>query len=700
MEEIGNDNIPETSPNKRKHNTVFLPTNSNIIVKAQNTGQQLVATILTKTSEASSSISGGSDGSMYKIQNIRPLAKIFHSGSDGSTSTSSTETSSSIQSAELGFMVTRPQNKFFKIVDGKPVHLNNLFSSFPSSAFATLQQVTAVLNNSQQVPTVINTSQQVPTVINTSQQVPTVINTSQQVPTVINNSQHVPVYLNTSQQVPTATTNQQVSTVLNANQQVPVYLNTSQQVPTVLNANQQVPVYLNNSQPVPTINTSQQMHAVLNNSQPVPVVHSANQQVHAVLSNSHQVPACLNNSQQVPVYLNNSPQVPVYLNNSQQIPTVLHTSQQVHAENRVVHIKPSSSNSSNSDSSELNSSKIKAKESVVLGEHSTIIPNAPQCSPGISNFVNGSLQSTKQKTLQSVGAVLDVTCRSISAEMYTAMYKSGGQGRCIKLGQEWLTPNEFERHAGAGASKKYLYSIKYLGQPLKNLVDSGKLIPYKPKLSAQMTPEKTSQITPPKTAQITLQRTAQITIPQSQNTAQITIPQIQNTAQITPKKKGRPKKTDQITPKKTPQKSPQKREQNPRTDIHFPHLGQYSSMDELKRDVCKKLNAIAADGKRVEFSIQFVEVESAKPFLGEDGEANSKHQINPKPGATAITIQTKDGRSTLLVLALNKWFQPNQLPEKEKLVRACEKQMKKPKVRGCAISGKEVCNIARVSQPH
>ena len=193
-----------------------------------------------------------------------------------------------------------------------------------------------------------------------------------------------------------------------------------------------------------------------------------------------------------------------------------------------------------------------------------------------------------------------------------------------------------------------------------------------------------AQNTPPKTAQITLQGTAQITIPQSQNTAQITIPQIQNTAQITPKKKGRPKKTDQITPKKTPQK----REQNPRTDIHFPHLGQYSSMDELKRDVCKKLNAIAADGKRVEFSIQFVEVESAKPFLGEDGEANSKHQINPNTGATAITIQTKDGRSTLLVLALNKWFQPNQLPEKEKLVRACEKQMKKPKVRGCAISGK------------
>ena len=48
MEEIGNATLLGNSSNKRKHNTVFLPTNSNIIVKAQNTGQQLVATILTK----------------------------------------------------------------------------------------------------------------------------------------------------------------------------------------------------------------------------------------------------------------------------------------------------------------------------------------------------------------------------------------------------------------------------------------------------------------------------------------------------------------------------------------------------------------------------------------------------------------------------------------------------------------------------
>ena len=48
MEEIDNATLLENSPNKRKHNTVFLPTKSNIILNAQNTGQKLVATILTK----------------------------------------------------------------------------------------------------------------------------------------------------------------------------------------------------------------------------------------------------------------------------------------------------------------------------------------------------------------------------------------------------------------------------------------------------------------------------------------------------------------------------------------------------------------------------------------------------------------------------------------------------------------------------
>ena len=93
------------------------------------------------------------------------------------------------------------------------------------------------------------------------------------------------------------------------------------------------------------------------------------------------------------------------------------------------------------------------------------------------------------------------------------------------------------------------------------------------------------------------------------------------------------------------------------------------------------------------FSVQCVEVEAAKPFLGENGEANSMHLIDHAPAVTAIVTLTNDGNFTLLVLVLNRFLKPNQLPKKESLVRACEKQEKKPKKRGCAISGKSTLLI-------
>ena len=40
----------------------------------------------------------------------------------------------------------------------------------------------------------------------------------------------------------------------------------------------------------------------------------------------------------------------------------------------------------------------------------------------------------------------------------------------------WLTPNEFEESAGAGESRNYLRTIKHHDQPLKTLVESGKLV--------------------------------------------------------------------------------------------------------------------------------------------------------------------------------------------------------------------------------
>merc|ERR1711956_40807 len=64
--------------------------------------------------------------------------------------------------------------------------------------------------------------------------------------------------------------------------------------------------------------------------------------------------------------------------------------------------------------------------------------------------------------------------KSTTAVMYTAKYESGSKGKCIQLGDEWLTPNEFEDRAGSKA-KKYLSSIKCLGRPLRVFVNSGEL---------------------------------------------------------------------------------------------------------------------------------------------------------------------------------------------------------------------------------
>ena len=46
-------------------------------------------------------------------------------------------------------------------------------------------------------------------------------------------------------------------------------------------------------------------------------------------------------------------------------------------------------------------------------------------------------------------------CKSTTALLYACKYETGSKGKCINLGNEWLTPNEFEDRAGSKA-KKYL----------------------------------------------------------------------------------------------------------------------------------------------------------------------------------------------------------------------------------------------------
>jgi hypothetical protein len=72
-----------------------------------------------------------------------------------------------------------------------------------------------------------------------------------------------------------------------------------------------------------------------------------------------------------------------------------------------------------------------------------------------------------------LSAVMQVRCKAISAYLYVGKYESGSKGKCIQLGEEWLTPNEFEEKSGSKA-KKYLSSIKCLGRPLRAFVNSGK----------------------------------------------------------------------------------------------------------------------------------------------------------------------------------------------------------------------------------
>lgn len=55
----------------------------------------------------------------------------------------------------------------------------------------------------------------------------------------------------------------------------------------------------------------------------------------------------------------------------------------------------------------------------------------------------------------SLFLVLNVRCKSTTALLYSNKYETGSKGKCIQLGDEWLTPNEFEDRAGSKA-KKYL----------------------------------------------------------------------------------------------------------------------------------------------------------------------------------------------------------------------------------------------------
>ncbi|XP_050311795.1 deformed epidermal autoregulatory factor 1 [Anthonomus grandis grandis] len=112
------------------------------------------------------------------------------------------------------------------------------------------------------------------------------------------------------------------------------------------------------------------------------------------------------------------------------------------------------------------------------GELKTIVIQQEDVSA--SNSVNNP------PVTQSIGSwsdaaslpVLPVRCKNTSAELHKDRFGSGGRGRCIKLGNSWYTPSEFEALCGRASSKDWKRSIRFGGRSLQTLIDEGVILPH------------------------------------------------------------------------------------------------------------------------------------------------------------------------------------------------------------------------------
>ena len=86
------------------------------------------------------------------------------------------------------------------------------------------------------------------------------------------------------------------------------------------------------------------------------------------------------------------------------------------------------------------------------------------------------MSKKKKDSPLKFSSIMTVTCKSETAKMYKEKFQSGGKGKCILFKEDWWTPNSFQEYAGS-KSRKYLSSIKCLGRPLSEFVESGELNP-------------------------------------------------------------------------------------------------------------------------------------------------------------------------------------------------------------------------------
>lgn len=57
-------------------------------------------------------------------------------------------------------------------------------------------------------------------------------------------------------------------------------------------------------------------------------------------------------------------------------------------------------------------------------------------------------------------SIKPITLQNTNAELHKPKFGSGGRGKCIKLGNQWYTPSEFEAVCGRASSKDWKRSIR------------------------------------------------------------------------------------------------------------------------------------------------------------------------------------------------------------------------------------------------
>lgn len=109
------------------------------------------------------------------------------------------------------------------------------------------------------------------------------------------------------------------------------------------------------------------------------------------------------------------------------------------------------------------------------GELKTIVIQQEDVSNNSLSNVSGSLGSWSEAASLPV---LPIRCKNTSAELHKSRFGSGGRGRCIKSGNVWYTPSEFEALCGRASSKDWKRSIRFGGRSLQTLIDEGIIMPH------------------------------------------------------------------------------------------------------------------------------------------------------------------------------------------------------------------------------